>query len=190
MKNQTAITKKLNLIFNKIDFKSTPKMGGIQKLTCKEVSIIEDTKEFYSGRGSKYNKNINHSFEEITITQKLMNDLVREQKLILKNGKIEWKKRQEIELKNKCDGFSAKLKNDEIIIYNVIVFDLEKIALKISELSGEKVLASHIKNNYDGWKSDYKTYTNVNNTHRLYAPCGCNEFTLFFNKTQCENQWV
>ena len=87
-KTMKTLEKKLSLIFYKINFKSTPKMGGLKKLTCNRTSIEVDERNYYSGRGEKYNSTINHSYEEVVITQKLMNDLVRNEKLKLKKGNL------------------------------------------------------------------------------------------------------
>lgn len=65
---------------------SLPKMGGIFSVN----NIKFDTRSYYEGRGTKFNKNINHEFVEAKITQKELAKAMRHYKMSLKVRK--WRK--------------------------------------------------------------------------------------------------
>ena len=78
MKNVKLIEKKLRVAQKYVSFNSQYKMGGEMVLSCAGVSVNEDTRTYYSGRGAKYNRDIRHSYQEIILTQKKLNDIYRE----------------------------------------------------------------------------------------------------------------
>lgn len=67
-----------------IDF---PKMGGILIVRSGKTLVKFDKREYYEGRGAKYNKNINHEEVCIKITQKEVAEAMRHFKA--RNKKIE-----------------------------------------------------------------------------------------------------
>ncbi len=61
-----------------------PKMGGILVIRCGSAQVEFDTRDYYGGRGSKYNKNINHEQVVIKITAKELATATRHYKMSLK----------------------------------------------------------------------------------------------------------
>ena len=80
MKTQTVNNNIAKLVQTGIISVDLPKMGGIVVINGVEY----DNREYYSGRGSKYNKNINHEKVVVKITQKEVAKAIRHLKMSIK----------------------------------------------------------------------------------------------------------
>jgi len=171
-----------------ITLSSPYKMGETVELNIirkKEIicTVKKDRREYYTGRGAKYNSSIRHGEIYKTISLSELNKWYTKlygTKKEQTNKKRKIKENRKAEELNNCGNFYAEKGNDDVLalIYNVKHFDAEEIAAKITEISGIEVTAENVERNKYGHSNDYKTYTNINNTHYLYNPCGCNHFTL------------
>ena len=84
MKNQTQ-DNNITILFNKgIISSSLPTMGGVIIIN----GVKFDNRDYYSGRGSKYNKSINHEQVVLTITGKELAKAIKHYKMNLKVCKM------------------------------------------------------------------------------------------------------
>ena len=72
-----SLTEKMKKIINSIP-KSGYTMGDLVVLKCGEVSVTLDTREYYQGRGKRYNENIRHGNISETMTKTKINKIFKE----------------------------------------------------------------------------------------------------------------
>lgn len=78
------------------------KMNGTQKVEFFNGQIFEfNDKEFYTGRGSKYNNSSMHEHINVFVTKKMYNDYLKEQRETKKRISLIFKERKERDLRVK-----------------------------------------------------------------------------------------
>ena len=109
-----------------------PKMGGTLTVLAGNETFYFDLREYYEGRGAKYNKNINHEAVKVKVTVKAINDCIRVIKLRKKVAKM----RNKAFLKGKQKGNNS---DSQYYLKNYKTDEQKMIFPKIKEIKREKI---------------------------------------------------
>jgi len=168
-------------VLNSVSTSFAYKMGGVRKLVVDgQIIFTQDLREYYTGRGSKYNSSIKHDNQIYNFTSKEFNAIKKE----LAQKEIERQKRVKANLKQKKidqkfqnkNGFIlCKRENGEVCAYD-FNFNLKiNVDLLAKELNVDVDSVLEFLESKD-WEG--KVYLKTKTDLTLYRPALCNGFRM------------
>jgi len=164
------------------------KMGGTYELsiTDTDVTVSIDDREYYSGRGAKYNSSIRHDQVTQEVSMKELNKWYvskygsqkAQKKIRVKQNKFNKNmKNQKKEL-----GFNVEdsCMNDKLPCIFNIGDNLVFVAPYLTNNTGITVTDEQVNELREIYDAGFKCYVKVDATHYLYCPCNLNDFSVTF----------
>lgn len=193
MKTKRAIREEVVKGLKVSDFKKPYiyKMGGTQTVEVEGLGVETfDDREYYSGRGAKYNRSINHDnkgriYVSAAEVEEYVNRLTAARWDSEKAADIYRRQRRAYEKEFKAReaaGEELTITAKDCDIYNaaaVVAFAAKK---------GFNVSEEAVRHNLDAWNSDCKSGYR-DSIYHVFSPCGCNplRYTLTRLSEGCES---
>jgi hypothetical protein len=186
MKNRTEITRQ----FVEENFKKTYtlKMKGTQRILMPDGSIFFfDDRQWYQGRGTKYNSSIRHEMIEITVTPAMLKEKLKE---LAVRKKESLKNRREIKRNNKARAIRLKAAK-KLGVYSIHENHVE---IPEGEEFSPETLANTLKISIEDAKLLYATgkcyvfaKSEDGNVYELFHPdLSCNRFNIHVSIADAE----